>query len=317
MHAPRTMESIAPDIMPIKKEGEGAFGIVLKGKDNQTGKEVAIKRIRKAEKKASRECEILRMLSGVPYCIQLYESFITIDDQGKYIQNFVFEFVESSLETFISKHHQEKKPILMVHAKKIIKQMLLAFKEIHKKKICHRDLKPDNILLDRNLNIKICDFGAAKIIDDEESEENVPRIVARSYRPPELILAHAAYGQSVDMWSIGCIIYEILTLSTAFEAATDGHMFFEVCNLIGTPTEDQMKYLFKGLPQDILSSLRKYVDEAHIPPIDFFSILPVDYTYSERKLATDLLSHLLRWVPMNRYTAEQCLKHKLIADFQL
>ena len=113
------------------------------------------------------------------------------------------------------------------------------------------------------MNISVCDFGSSKVIDDTNIL-NVPRIVARIYRPPELVFAHSCYDTSVDMWSIGCIILELFLLKPAFEGKTDGHMFFEFCQLLGTPSKAICKELMEGLPQDLVTKLMSYVNENKI-----------------------------------------------------
>jgi serine/threonine protein kinase len=93
-------------------------------------------------------------------------------------------------------------------------------KYVHDKGICHRDLKPENILLTDTEIIKICDFGSAKIITP--TSKNTPYIVSRYYRAPELILACSDYSNKIDIWAIGCIFAELMTLRPLFPGKTEG-----------------------------------------------------------------------------------------------
>lgn len=90
---------------------------------------------------------------------------------------------------------------------------------VHEQGISHRDLKPENILIDKKGTIKICDFGSAKILDEKL---NTPYIVSRYYRAPELILACSDYTEKIDVWAIGCIFCEFMTLQPLFPGKTEG-----------------------------------------------------------------------------------------------
>mmetsp|Transcript_20591 Transcript_20591/g.19564 ORF Transcript_20591/g.19564 Transcript_20591/m.19564 type:complete len:93 (+) Transcript_20591:365-643(+) len=91
---------------------------------------------------------------------------------------------------------------------------------MHMKKVIHRDLKPENILL-RDGNVRICDFGSSKVID-EKNFKNTPYVVSRYYRAPELILASNHYSDRIDIWSVGCILFELMTRMPMFPGDTEG-----------------------------------------------------------------------------------------------
>ena len=100
-----------------------------------------------------------------------------------------------------------------------MKQILTGMAYVHSKGISHRDLKPENILMNEGGVIKICDFGSAKALDERL---NTPYIVSRYYRAPELILACSDYSDKIDVWAIGCICCEFMTLRPLFPGKTEG-----------------------------------------------------------------------------------------------
>lgn len=125
----------------------------------------------------------------------------------------------------------------MAEVRKFMKQIFEGMKYVHSKNVTHRDLKPENILLTEDGIIKICDFGSAKVLDDEGSL-NTPYIVSRYYRAPELILACSDYTNKIDIWAIGCIFAELLTLRPLFPGKTEGSQLIEQVAILGLPTKD-------------------------------------------------------------------------------
>jgi glycogen synthase kinase 3 beta len=137
---------------------------------------VAVKRTTKAGEYVSREFEVLDKLRDCPNVIQLLDIYYSKNDEGKTAQY-----------------------IAVAEVRKFMKQIFEGMKYVHSKNVTHRDLKPENILLTEDGIIKICDFGSAKVLDDEGSL-NTPYIVSRYYRAPELILACSDYTNKIDIW---------------------------------------------------------------------------------------------------------------------
>ena len=152
----------APNYIPVSMLGSGTFGnldrinlgYVFEAYDLENDRKIAVKRVRKAERKVSREYQILTAIKGHKRCVELLDIFYTMGDDNKLTQNFVFEFIPNSLEKFINSH-KKAEPIPITTIKSIMQQFLEGLEFIHGKNICHRDLKPDNIYLDDKLNVKL------------------------------------------------------------------------------------------------------------------------------------------------------------------
>lgn len=187
--------------------GNGAFGYVFQAEDLSTQKKVAIKRIVKVGPYVSREFEVLSLLKGAKHCMQLENFFYTRDKEDKLIQNQVLEFCKKGeLEQFIEKHGK----LTLEQIKSFTYQIFQGCQEMHEKRIVHRDLKLENVLLTEDMTVKIADFGASKVIE-EGSKQNTPYVVSRYYRAPELILAATGYGPEIDIWAVGCMLFNFVT----------------------------------------------------------------------------------------------------------
>jgi len=293
-----------PSFLPLKLKGSGTFGYVFEAIDLSNNQRVAVKRIRKAEKNVSREYKILQELKDCPRVVQLLDVFYTEDDQKKITQNLVMEFVPNSLEHYIEEQNKNCKFIPFKTIQNIFKQILEGLEFSHSKNICHRDLKPDNILIDNEGNIKICDFGSAKILNPK-CEDNIPHIVSRFYRPPELILAHHIYTSSIDIWSAGCILAEMFTRKPLFQGCTEGMQFIEIISILGYPEEKARNELFKYLDSETLAGMNNLRE---LKKIDFKKIFPSFYSKNEIKMASNLLSEMLKWIPNERINAKEALQ---------
>jgi serine/threonine protein kinase len=139
----------------------------------------------------------------------MLDIYYSKNDEGKRVQNIVFEYCSQDLEEVIKLAKEANTPIPMKDVKDFMKQILTGMAYVHSQGICHRDLKPENILRNEEGVVKICDFGSAKVMSPKGL--NTPYIVSRYYRAPELILGCSDYTNKIDVWAIGCIFAEFLT----------------------------------------------------------------------------------------------------------
>jgi glycogen synthase kinase 3 beta len=169
---------------------------------------VAVKRTTKAGEYVSREFEVLDRLRDCKNVIKMLDIYYSKNDEGKTAQNLIFEFCKTNLEEVIQNHKSQERYINVGEVRLYMKQIFEGMDYVHKQKVCHRDLKPENILLTDDGVIKICDFGSAKVLD-EETSLNTPYIVSRYYRAPELILACSDYTNKIDIWGKCAVINEL------------------------------------------------------------------------------------------------------------
>lgn len=222
----------------MEKLGEGTYGVVYKGRDREAGNTVAIKKIRISSRDddegipqtALREIGLLRALNH-PNIVKLLD--VEADDTKL---NLVFEFCDKDLKKHMD---SQRSKFDAATVKRMVKQMVDGVTTCHKQGLIHRDLKPQNILVDRNGTLKICDFGLARAF-------SVPiatmthEVVTLWYRAPEILLAgskHNRYSVEVDMWSLGAIFAEIHNKKAIFPADTEIQELNKIFSILGTPTE--------------------------------------------------------------------------------
>ena len=204
-----------PNFIIIKEVGNGGFGSVYKVKDSNDNKFYAIKRVKLNDenkdiiKEVENEAKILKEIKSdnvVKYIDYFYE------EDGSF--NIVMEFCEySDLRSYIKKFKNENKKIAESVIRLIITELSNGLKDIHSNNVIHRDLKPENIFISSDHLIKIGDFGISKILDGTNYAQTFAGTY--NYMAPEII-NYNKYSKKVDIWSLGCIIYELCTLNRCF-----------------------------------------------------------------------------------------------------
>ncbi|XP_073147137.1 mitogen-activated protein kinase homolog MMK1 isoform X2 [Henckelia pumila] len=183
----------------------------------------------------------------------------------------------------------------MDHENYFLYQILRGLKYIHSANVLHRDLKPSNLLLNANCDLKICDFGLARVTS--ETDFMTEYVVTRWYRPPELLLNSSDYTAAIDVWSVGCIFMELMDRKPLFPGRDHVHQLRLLLELIGTPSESEM-----GCLND---NAKKYIQQ--LPPYRRQSC--TEKFPRVHPLAIDLVEKMLTFDPRQRITVEDALAH--------
>lgn len=292
-----------------KRLGKGAYGIVWKAVDRRTGEVVAVKKIFDAfrnqtdAQRTFREIMFLQEFGDHNNIIKLHNVIKAENDKDIYL---VFEFMETDLHNVIKRGSILKD----VHKRYIMYQLFKATKYLHSGNVIHRDQKPSNILLDSECVVKVCDFGLARSltqigVDAETGDPNLTEYVAtRWYRAPEILLASHRYTKGVDMWSLGCILGEMLGGKPLFPGSSTLNQIEKIMSTIPLPSKEDIDSIKSAYGASILEKAtlksKKSIEE----------LLP-----DAPKDGIDLLKKLLLFNPDKRITADEALRHPYISRF--
>ncbi|KAH0788633.1 CMGC family protein kinase [Histomonas meleagridis] len=274
---------------PIRIIGQGAFGTVFTARYID-GTIVAIKKVFQDPRYKNRELEILQSLHH-DNCVFLKDYFkTTCKKNNKVYLNLVMDYLPSSLHQFNLLYKKERKQPPILYIKLFAFQIFSGLHYIHSLGITHRDLKPQNILVDADTgSLKICDFGSAKRL--RANEKSVSYIASRYYRAPELIFDCIFYTSSIDIWAAGCVICEMLLSGTPiFHGNTSIGQLYEIVKVIGPPTADDMQS-FQHTKTFQFPTDKKMPLEYVLPkntPIEILELLKEIFVYNPRKRPTAL-----------------------------
>ena len=278
--------------------GNGSFGIVFQGKILHTGETIAIKKVYQDRRFRNREFSIMSLLDH-PNIVKVRHAFYTTGEKLDEIYlNLVMNYVPENLNR-LNKSLFEKKEMLPVFLIKLYCfQIARALNYIHNKKICHRDIKPQNILLDPQTNrIYICDFGSAKMLKREES--NVSYICSRFYRAPELLLGNEYYTTSIDIWSFGCVLAELFKGKPLLRTENKDEQINKIMECLGGPKEEDLAVIIEREAAHELAKSTKGIKGKNFA--DVLPNCPSDIV--------DLLSKILIYNPKKRLTAVEVMAH--------
>jgi serine/threonine protein kinase len=210
--------------------GRGAFGTVYLTKQDGTGTYYAVKETFQNARYKNREAEIIKMLSH-PVIIKVFQMFYTQKKDGTYL-NIVMEYLPATLHDVIQQFKIQRKQMPESDIAYYMFQLSRSCAYLERRSICHRDIKPQNILVNPHTNdIRLCDFGSAKILSD--GEWNKHYICSRFYRAPELLCESNYYTCSVDTWSLGCVMAEMYTGEPLFAGANTKEQLKLISGILG------------------------------------------------------------------------------------
>ncbi|KAK4742858.1 hypothetical protein SAY87_000859 [Trapa incisa] len=292
-------KKVADRYLKREKLGEGTYGVVYKAIDTKTGQVVAIKKIRIGKQKegvnftALREIKLLKELKD-PNIIELIDAF-----PHKGNLHLVFEFMETDLEAVIRDPNIFLSP---ADIKSYLQMTLKGLIVCHNKWVLHRDMKPNNLLIGSNGQLKLADFGLARIFGSPE-RRFTPQVFASWYRAPELLYGAKQYGPAVDVWAAGCIFAELLLRRPFLQGSSDIDQLGKIFAAFGTPTSSQWSDLV---------CLPDYVEYQYVPAPPLRSLFPMA---SDDTL--DLLSKMFTYDPKSRISAQQALEHRYFTSAPL
>ncbi|PKS05821.1 hypothetical protein jhhlp_007650 [Lomentospora prolificans] len=305
-----------------KELGQGAYGIVCAAVNNQTNEGVAIKKVTNVfskkilAKRALREIKLLQHFRGHRNITCLYDMDIPRPDN--FNETYLYEeLMECDLAAII----RSGQPLTDAHFQSFIYQILCGLKYIHSANVLHRDLKPGNLLVNADCELKICDFGLARgfSIDPEENAGYMTEYVAtRWYRAPEIMLSFQNYTKAsklgpafakffalyanrmfvVDVWSVGCILAELLGGRPFFKGRDYVDQLNQILHILGTPNEETLSRIGSSRAQEYVRNL------PYMPKKPFPTLFP-----NANPDALDLLDKMLAFDPASRISVEQALEH--------
>ncbi|CAG8436297.1 3034_t:CDS:2 [Diversispora eburnea] len=286
------------EYLRLEKLGEGTYATVYKGKEQRSGEIVALKEIHLdseegAPSTAIREISLMKELKHANI-VKLKD---VIHTESRLM--LVFEYMDQDLKKYMDTHgnHGALEPHII---KYFMWQMLRGIEFCHDNRVLHRDLKPQNLLINKKSELKLADFGLARAFGIPVTTFS-NEVVTLWYRSPDVLLGSRSYSTSIDIWSAGCIMAEMYTGRPLFPGTTNDDQLIKIFRIMGTPTETtwagvtQYPDYHKPYPNYNLQDMTQM-----LPMID--------------PKGMDLLTKLLVYDPEKRITAKKALLHEYFSD---
>eukprot|EP00928_Gymnodinium_smaydae_P082076 TRINITY_DN654_c0_g3_i1.p1 TRINITY_DN654_c0_g3~~TRINITY_DN654_c0_g3_i1.p1 ORF type:complete len:468 (+),score=130.06 TRINITY_DN654_c0_g3_i1:135-1538(+) len=290
----------------VQKLGRGAYGIVWKAIDKKTREVVALKKCFDAFQNATdaqrtfREIMFLQELNGHENIVRLLNVLKADNDQDIYL---ICDYMESDLHAVIRANILEE-----IHKQYIIYQLLKSLKYMHSGQMLHRDIKPSNILLNSDCQVKVCDFGLARsLVQQSDNAQNpvlTDYVATRWYRAPEILLGSTSYTKGVDLWSVGCILGELLSGKPIFPGTSTMNQLDRIMEVTGRPSPEDIEAIKSPFAATMLESLPMS------RPRPLQEMFP---TASQEAL--DLLRQCMQFNPSKRLSATEALRHPYVLQF--
>ena len=274
--------------------GNGSFGVVVMATCLETNETVAIKKVLQDKRFKNRELQIMRILDH-PCVVRLKHCYYSTTKKEEVYLNLVLEYVPDTVYNVARKFRKVNQRIPSLHVKLYMYQMARSLAYIHSKGVCHRDIKPQNLLVNTTTHqLKLCDFGSAKIL--VRGEPNISYICSRYYRAPELIFGATDYTTAIDIWSMGCVMAELLLGQPLFPGESGVDQLVEIIKVLGTPTREEIHTMNPNYTEFKFPQIK-----AHPWTKVFNKRMPQD--------AVELVSKMLQYSPNLRYKALEVCAH--------
>ncbi|XP_028766017.1 mitogen-activated protein kinase homolog NTF3 [Neltuma alba] len=294
----QTLFEIDTKYVPIKPIGRGAYGIVCSSVNRETNEKVAIKKIQNAFENrvdALRTLRELKLLRHLQHDNVIALKDIMMPNHRKSFKDvyLVYELMDTDLHQII----KSSQALSNDHCQYFLLQLLRGLKYLHSANILHRDLKPGNLLINANCDLKICDFGLART-GSTKNQFMTEYVVTRWYRAPELLLCCDNYGTSIDVWSVGCIFAELLGRKPIFPGSECLNQLKLIINILGSQREEDLEFIDNPKAKRYIKSL------PYSPGMPFSRLYP-----NAPPLAIDLLQKMLVFDPSKRISVTEALQH--------
>uniref|UniRef100_A0A0B6Z4C1 Protein kinase domain-containing protein n=1 Tax=Arion vulgaris TaxID=1028688 RepID=A0A0B6Z4C1_9EUPU len=282
--------------------GNGSFGVVYQARLLETGELVAIKKVLQDKRFKNRELQIMRKLEHQNIVKLKYFFYSSGEKKDEVFLNLVLEYVPETVYRVARHYSKSKQTIPIIFIKLYMYQLFRSLAYIHSQGVCHRDIKPQNLLLDPETGIlKLCDFGSAKVLI--RGEPNVSYICSRYYRAPELIFGATDYTCQIDVWSAGCVLAELMLGQPIFPGDSGVDQLVEIIKVLGTPTREQIREMNPNYSEFKFPQIK-----AHPWSKVFRPRTPTE--------AITLVSRLLEYTPSGRMTPLEACTHTFFDELR-
>ncbi|EJU03645.1 Pkinase-domain-containing protein [Dacryopinax primogenitus] len=291
----------------VRELGQGAYGIVVSAQDQISNETVAIKMVTRLfdklilAKRALREITLLRHFAH-------HENITGVIDMDVISQDFneIYLFLEP-MEADLHQIIRSGQKLTNAHVQYFLYQILRGVKYIHSANVVHRDIKPGNLLVNADCELKICDFGLSRGFNaraDENTTQMTEYVATRWYRAPEVMLSFKRYSFGIDLWSIGCVLGELVMGKPVFKGKDYVDQLNLIINTLGTPPDDTIKKIGSDRAREYVRNL----------PFKLPQSLPKLFPRTDN-MGRDLIHRFLRFDPDERISVNEALAHPFLETY--
>ncbi|CBH15052.1 cdc2-related kinase 1, putative [Trypanosoma equiperdum] len=287
----------------LQKIGEGSYGVVFRARDVTTGTIVAVKRIRLEKEEEGVPCTAIREISILKEL--RHENIVRLLDvcHSEKRLTLVFECMEMDLKKYMDHVGGDLDAGTI---QEFMRSLLSGVRFCHERNVLHRDLKPPNLLISREKELKLADFGLGRAFGIPV-KKFTQEVVTLWYRSPDVLLGSTQYGTPVDIWSVGCIFAEMAIGAPLFTGKNDADQLLRIFQFLGTPNRQVWPSMDTYPNSSNMLSRPEFQQTLAATCEEQFQTNPAYAKLGPQGI--DLLRWLLRYEPSERLTAAQALEH--------